>query len=85
MPWQPFRTCQCQDGNEDLKGDSMLRKLHSDTKINILNPNLDVQMFIKGVQTYLESIFSVPFVPNKKMLWLALETLKVWAEESVLE
>ena len=67
-----------------LRGDSMLRTLHSDTKINILNPNLDVKMFIKGVQTYLESIFSVPFVPNKKMLWLALKTLKVWAEESVL-
>ena len=62
----------------------MLRKLRSDTKINILNPNLDVKMFIKGVQTYLESIFSVPFVSHKKMLWLALETLKVWAEESVL-
>ena len=59
------------------KGDSMLRTLCSDTKINILNPNLDVKMFIKGVQTYLESIFSVPFVPNKKMLWLALKTLKV--------
>ena len=58
-------------------GDSMLRTLCSDTKINILNPNLDVKMFIKGVQTYLESIFSVPFVPNKKMLWLALKTLKV--------
>ena len=55
----------------------MLRTLHSDTKINILNPNLDVKMFIKGVQTYLESIFSVPFVPTKKMLWLALKTLKV--------
>ena len=65
-------------------GDSMLRTLRSDAKINILNPNLDVKMFIKGVQTYLESIFSVPFVPNKKMLWLALKTLKVWAEESVL-
>ena len=60
-----------------LQGDSMLWKLHSDTKINILNPNLDVKMFIKGVQTYLESLFSVPFVPNKKMLWLALKTLKV--------
>ena len=60
-----------------LMSDSMLRTLHSDTKINILNPNLDVKMFIKGVQTYLESIFSVPFVPNKKMLWLALKTLKV--------
>ena len=58
-------------------GDSMLRTLRSDTKINILNPNLDVKMFIKGVQTYLESLFSVPFVPNKKMLWLALKTLKV--------
>ena len=63
----------------------MLRTLRSDTKINILNPNLDVKMFIKGVQTYLESIFSVPFVPNEKMLWLALKTLKVWAEESVLQ
>ena len=47
----------------------MLRALRSD----ILNPNLDVKMFIKGVQT--ESIFSVPFVPNKKMLWLAIKTL----------
>ena len=55
----------------------MLRTLHSDSKINILNPNLDVKMFIKSVQTYLESIFSVPFVPTKKMLWLALKTLKV--------
>ena len=45
--------------------------------IIILNPSLDVKMFIKGVQTYLESLFSVPFVPNKKMLWLALKTLKV--------
>ena len=42
----------------------MLQTLRSGTKINILNPNLDVKMFIKGVQTYLESIFSVPFVPN---------------------
>ena len=63
-----------------LKGDSMLRTLHSDIKINILNPNLDVKMFVKGVQAYLESIFSVPFIPNKKMLWLALMTLKVLAE-----
>ena len=32
------------------KGDSMLRTtLHSDTKINILNPNLTVKMFNKGV------------------------------------
>ena len=62
----------------------MLRTLRSDTKTNILNPNLDVKMFIKGVQTYLESLFSVPFVPNNKMLWLALKTLKVWAEEGVL-
>ena len=58
-------------------GDSMLQTLRSDTKINILNPNLDAKMFIKGVQTYLERLFSVPFVPNKKMLWLALKTLKV--------
>ena len=55
----------------------MLRTLCSDTKINIFNPNLDLKMFIKSVQTYLESIFSVAFVPNKKMLWLALKTLKV--------
>ena len=34
-------------------GDSMVQTLHSDTKINILNPNLNVKMF-KGVQTYLE-------------------------------
>ena len=46
----------------------MLQTLHSDTKINILNPNLNVKMFIKGVQTYLENNFSVPFVPNEKML-----------------
>ena len=55
----------------------MLRTLRSDTKINILNPNLDVKMFIKGVQTYIVSKISVPFVPSKKMLWLALKTLKV--------
>ena len=55
----------------------MLRTLRSDAKINILNPNLDVKMFIKGVQTYRGSTFSVRFVPNKKMLWLALKTLKV--------
>lgn len=46
----------------------MLPTLHSDNKINILNPNLNVKMFNKGVQTYLENTFSVPFVPNKKML-----------------
>ena len=55
----------------------MLRTLRSDAKINILNPNLEVKVFIKCVQTYLQSLFSVPFVPNKKMLWLALKTLKV--------
>ena len=66
-----------QDILGDILGDSMLWTFHSDSKINILNPNLDVKMFIKGVQTYLESIFSVPFVPTKKMLWLALKTLKV--------
>ena len=32
------------------KGDAMLRTLHSDTKINILNPNLNVNIFSKGVQ-----------------------------------
>ena len=37
-------------------------------KINILNPNSNVKMFNKGVQTYLENTFSVPFVPDKKML-----------------
>ena len=68
-----------------MKGDSMLRTLRSDTKINILNSNLDVKMFIKGVKTYLESIFSVRFVPNKEMLWLALKTLKVWVQQSVLQ
>ena len=47
----------------------MLRTLRSDNKINILNLNLDVKMVSKGVQTYLESLFSVPFVPNKKMLY----------------
>ena len=46
----------------------MLRTLHSDTKINILNPNLNVKMFNTGVQTYLESNFSVPYVLNKQML-----------------
>ena len=45
----------------------MLRTLHSDTKINILNHNLNVKIFNKGVQTYLESNFSISFVPNKKM------------------
>ena len=77
--WMPLKR-SCNDMLVKLKnllGDHMLRTLRSDTKINILNPNLDVKMFIKGVQTYLESIFSVPFVPNKKMLWLALKTLKV--------
>ena len=49
-------------------GDSMLRTLHSDTKINILNPNLNVKTFKKGVQTNIENSFSVPFPPNKKML-----------------
>ena len=38
-------------------GESMLRTLHSDNKINILNPNLNVKMFNKGVQPYLESNF----------------------------
>ena len=50
------------------KGDSTLRKLHSGTKINILNPSLNVKMFNKGVQTNIENTFSVPFPPNKKML-----------------
>ena len=56
------------DHHAMYKGDSMLRTLHSDTKINILNPNLNVKIFSKGVQTYLERNFSVPFVPRKKML-----------------
>ena len=46
----------------------MLRTLHLDTNINILNPNLNVKMFNKGIQTHLKSNFSVPFVPNKKVL-----------------
>ena len=41
-------------------------------------------MFMKGVQTYLESFISAPFVPSKKMLWLALKILKGRVEESVL-
>ena len=49
-------------------GDSTLRTLHSDTKINILNPNVTVKMFNKGVQTIIENTFSVPLPPNKKML-----------------
>ena len=67
-----------------VMGDSTLRTLHSETKINILNPNLNVKMFNKGVQTYPENTFGVPFAPNKKMLWSALKTLKVRVEESVL-
>ena len=46
----------------------MLRTLHSETEINILNPNLNVKMFNTGAQTYVENTFSVPFAPNKKML-----------------
>lgn len=49
-------------------GDYTLRTLHSDTKINVLNPNLSVKMFNKGVQTNVEKTFSVPFPSNKKML-----------------
>ena len=45
----------------------MLRTIHSDTKINILNPTLNVKMFHKGVQTNRENTFSVPYPPNKKM------------------
>ena len=66
-----------------LQGDSMLRTLRSDTKINILNPNLNVKMFNKGVHTYLKRNFGIPFVPNKKMLKWALKTLKIWVEETV--
>ena len=51
-----------------LGGDSTLRTLHSDIKINILNPNLNVKMFNKGVQTNIENTFSVPFPPTEKML-----------------
>ena len=43
--------------NVELKdtavGDSMLQTSRSDPKINILNPNLNVKMFNKGVQTYM--------------------------------
>ena len=48
--------------------DSSLWTLRSDTKMNISNPNLNVKMFNKGVQTHLESNFSIPFVPHKQML-----------------
>ena len=33
-------------------------------------------MFNKGVQTYLESNFSVSFVPNKKMLLVSSQDLE---------
>ena len=42
-----------------------MQTLLSDSKINILNPNLNVKMFNKGVETNVENIFSVPFPPNK--------------------
>ena len=51
-----------------IKGDSTLQTLHSDTKINILHPNLNVKMFYKGGATNIENTFSVLFPPNKKML-----------------
>ena len=67
--WTPIGTKVFLIERDDAyKGDSMLRTLHSETKINILNPNLNVKMFNKGVQTYLENTFSVLFAPNKKML-----------------
>ena len=34
---------------------------------------------------YLESNFSLPFVPNKKMLLWALKTLKISVEETVFQ
>lgn len=49
-------------------GDSMLQTLRSDTKINILSPDLNVKILKKGVQIYLKNTFSMPFVPNRKML-----------------
>ena len=49
------------------EGDSMLQTLHSDTKINILNPNLNVKIFSKGVQTYLKKETLVfPLYPIKR-------------------
>ena len=36
-----------------LKGDSMLWTLHSDTKINISDPNLNVKMFNNFFFSYL--------------------------------
>ena len=39
------------------EGDSTLRTLHSDTKVNILNSNLNVKMFNKGVQTNIAKTF----------------------------
>ena len=51
------------------EGDSMLQTLHSDTKINILNPNLNVKIFSKGVQTYLKKETLVfPLYPIKDAL-----------------
>ena len=49
----PGFNCRIQEG------DSMLQTLHSDTKINILNPNLDVNMFIKGVIKHIWKVFLV--------------------------
>jgi len=60
-----YSTCnyKISDFYQTLKktflSDSMLRTSHSDTKITISNPNLKVKMFNKGVQTYLESDFSM--------------------------
>ena len=66
--WMPLKR-SCNDMLVKLKnllGDSMLRTLRSDTKINILNPNLDVKMFIKGVQTYLEIFLVFPLYLIKR-------------------
>ena len=38
---------------EMLMGDSMLWTLHSETKINISNPNLNVKMFNNFFRSYL--------------------------------
>ena len=65
---QQFYVLHPMLSHNTLWGDSTLRTLHSDTKIYILNPNLNVKMFNKGVQTNIENTFSVPFPPNKKML-----------------
>ena len=44
----------------------MLQTLRSDAKINSLNPNLNVTMFNKGVQRYLEVTLVFPLYLIKR-------------------